>query len=78
MFFSKKKPETAIWLNIDIPTKKCTIHSSCGFSDNKSETNYKGILELKRDGGWLKFKSKEEAKEYQRRNYSTYSMIEHC
>lgn len=43
-----------VWMNIDKPIKKCTIHqdSSCTYVKNKKETQYKGIEELKRDGGW--------------------------
>lgn len=67
-----------VWMNIDIPTKKCTIHSDCVYVDKKSETKYKGILKLKRDGGWLKFKSKNDAKAYYEENYHTYQLIEHC
>ncbi|MCR2820053.1 hypothetical protein [Lederbergia panacisoli] len=67
-----------VWMNIDKPTKKCTIHTNCSYLDKKSETKYKGILELKRDGGWLKFDSKNEAKKYHLNNCGTYSLIEHC
>ncbi|MED4018537.1 hypothetical protein [Sutcliffiella cohnii] len=77
MFLSKKNINE-VWMNIDKPTKKCTIHSNCSFIDKKSETKYKGILELKRDGGWLKFNSKDEALAYQKGNYRTFSLIEHC
>lgn len=76
--FLFKKNSNEVWMNIDKPIKKCTIHSNCSFLDKKSETNYKGILELKRDGGWLKFNSIHEAKVYHQDNCDTYHLIEHC
>lgn len=39
------------WVNVDKPTKTCTIHvRGCKYENRKSETKYKGIGELKRDG----------------------------
>lgn len=55
-----------IWVNVDKPTKKLTIHTdpSCEYVLNKRETNCKGIEEMKRDGGWVSFDSLEKAKYY--------------
>ena len=50
-----------VWVNIDIPTKKFTIHTNCQYTDRKKETLYKGIENLKRDGGWLEVRGKERA-----------------
>jgi len=58
------------WVNVDKPDNKtCTIHSEgCGHI-LKSETPYKGIGELKRDGGWFCFASLEEAENYYQREW---------
>jgi hypothetical protein len=55
-----------IWVNLDKPTKKLTIHTnlSCIYVLNKKETPNKGIGKLKRDGGWISFTSIEEAQNY--------------
>lgn len=67
-----------IWMNIDIPTKICTIHSNCSYVERKKETLFKGIHELKRDGGWKSFNSKEEAISYHTEKYLDYKLIVHC
>lgn len=49
-----------MWLNVDIPTKKVTIHEDdCSYIP-KSDLKYKKLNGLLRDGGWLYFKNKEE------------------
>ena len=55
-----------VWLNIDKLTKRCTLHSAptCIYLQNKEETEYKGIGELKRHGGWLEFPNETEAREF--------------
>jgi hypothetical protein len=55
-----------IWVNVDKPTKKLTIHTnlSCVYVLDKKETPYKGIEELKRDGGWISFNDEDEAQIY--------------
>ena len=52
-----------VWVNIDKPTKKITIHTNenCTYVVDKKETPYKGIEELKRDGGWISFNGEDEA-----------------
>ena len=53
------------WLNIDKPTKKCTIHEKgCIYEISKVETPLKGIGALKSDGGWLFFDTMSEVKKY--------------
>lgn len=53
------------WVNVDKPTKKCVIHKEgCKYEQNKVETLFKGINELKRDGGWFCFVSMEETQDY--------------
>jgi hypothetical protein len=48
-------------LNIDKPTKSCTLHLSNCNSLLIKETKKKGIGQLLEDGGWIEFFSKEEA-----------------
>ena len=69
-----------VWLNVDKPTKKCTLHmnSSCTYMQKKSETPYKGIGHLKRDGGWLSFNDVKQATIYQETNFPIYQLIDHC
>ena len=63
------------WVNVDKPTKTCTIHRrECGHV-LKSETPYKGIKRLKRDGGWFSFASAEEAEDYCKREWQTKGYI---
>ena len=52
------------WVNIDKPTKKCTLHTDCNcqYVINMKETPLKGIESMKRDGGWYSFISITEAK----------------
>lgn len=42
-----------VWVNIDKPTQKCSIHTNpnCSYVINKKNTLYKGVGQLKRDGG---------------------------
>lgn len=42
------------------------------------ETKYKGVGELKRDGGWLTFLNFREAKQHFLAKYDRYQLIEHC
>lgn len=69
-----------IWMNIDHPLKTCTIHGDplCPYVQKMAETKYKGIEELKRDGGWLSFKNIREAKEFHLTKYDRYKWKEHC
>ena len=69
-----------VWLNIDNPTKKCTLHSdpNCVYLKNKKETEYKGIGELKRHGGYLEFLNETEAREFYLAKLERYHFIEHC
>ena len=52
------------WVNVDKPTKTCTIHNEGCQYILTSETPFKGIGELKRDGGWLSFTFIREAENY--------------
>lgn len=53
------------WMNVDKVFKKCVIHrEACPWVDwvrNEGKPEFKGIGELKRDGGWLAFDSVREA-----------------
>jgi len=55
-----------IWVEVDIPTNTCTIHSNldCMYSVEKKETDLKGLNEMKAEGGWYSFVSLEEAKDH--------------
>jgi hypothetical protein len=47
---------TLFWMNIDIPTRNCRLHKdTCKWARGKYSTPLKGVGELRRDGGWLKF-----------------------
>lgn len=53
------------WLNIDFPTADAKLHrSTCDWVLKASETAYKGVGALRRDGGWLRFDSRSEAERY--------------
>lgn len=69
-----------IWLNVDKPTKKCTLHTdgSCIHWQNKRVTPFKGLGKLKHDGGWLNFVSSEQAMLYYQSNFPEYEFIDHC
>ncbi|ODA39420.1 hypothetical protein [Desulfosporosinus sp. BG] len=43
-----------IWLDVDKPTHKCTLHTdgSCTYWQKKRETKFKGLGKLKYDGGY--------------------------
>ena len=55
-----------IWVNINRPTKKCTIHTnlSCSYVLTIKETPRKGLEVLKIDGGWKSFPIYDEAVDY--------------
>ncbi len=66
------------WLNVDIPTKKATLHAlGCKYEIEKRETPLKGLGHLKRDGGWLGFASEADADIYARAKLSGY-VIKKC
>ena len=69
-----------IWMNVDKPTKKCTIHTDpgCQYVLNKRETPLKGVEELKSDGGWLSFASQGDADEYRAAHFSGYAVSTCC
>jgi hypothetical protein len=69
-----------VWVNIDKPTKKCTIHSNmrCQYVLRRSETPLKGIGEIKRDGGWLPFETMIEAENYCSGNHTRYNISVCC
>ncbi len=64
------------WVNVDEPdNRKCTIHrEECRYV-LRSETPYKGIGRLKRDGGWFPFPSLEEAENHCKREWETKGFI---
>lgn len=69
------------WLNVDKPTKKCTMHvEGCIFELEKRETPLKGIGRIKRDGGWFSFSSLQEIKNYFDEEWASrgYELSEKC
>ncbi len=69
-----------IWVNVDIPTKKCMIHTNrnCSYLDKKSETPNKGVDEIKGHGGWLSFEGIVQAKQYCAETHPGFEVTEHC
>ncbi|RLI77103.1 hypothetical protein DRP05_11185 [Archaeoglobales archaeon] len=69
-----------VWVNIDKPTKKCTIHTNpdCVYVIRKQETLHKGLEKLRCDGGWLFFSTLEDAESFCKARFSNYSVIRHC
>ena len=69
-----------VWLNVDKPTKKITLHThkSCYYVQSKGETSLKGLGDLKIDGSWLGFSSKEDVRAYCQSNFPQYKFTEHC
>ena len=69
-----------VWLNVDKPTTKITLHTdnSCYYVQTKGETSLKGLGDLKIDGGWLSFSSKEDVRAYCQSNFPQYKFTEHC
>jgi hypothetical protein len=77
MEFLFRKKEL-IWINIDLPTKRFTIHHNCTYTDKMKETPFKGVGTLKRDGGWLKVGSISEADNLFENSYSHFAFVSHC
>lgn len=68
-----------VWVNVDKPTKNCTIHgSNCIFVLRKRETKYKGLGKIKRDGGWILFESVEDAYTFCKERFPEYKVRRHC
>lgn len=74
-----------VWVNVDIPCKTCTIHLEtcryvCWFVKGDTKPQFKGIEELKRDGGWFSFHSMEQAEDFCKRNWKPkgYSIRQDC
>jgi hypothetical protein len=61
----------AMWLNVDTDPREysCRLHrDNCG-SIRKTPTPFKGIGEIKKDGGWLHFETVGETKAWHREKY---------
>lgn len=69
-----------VWLNVDRPTKKCTIHSdeNCIYVVEKGETPYKGLEKMKKDGGWFSFKNIADAERFCKTRFPDYELVRHC
>ncbi|MBD3182498.1 hypothetical protein GF312_09415 [Candidatus Poribacteria bacterium] len=66
------------WVNIDKPDRKCTIHRNCAWVDKIKETPFKGIGEIKRDGGWRSFETETDSENYCKDFFGNYRIIKHC
>jgi hypothetical protein len=75
MFPFKKSP---VFINIDIPTKKFTIHHQCAYTKKLKETPLKGVGQLKRDGGWLQIDGLKKAESLFEESYMDFTLITHC
>ncbi|TFB22870.1 hypothetical protein E3U55_06425 [Filobacillus milosensis] len=67
-----------VWVNIDLPTKRYTVHRECIYTNKMCETPYKGVGKLKRDGGWIRFRNAEAAKKRLQEEYGQFELIIHC
>ena len=72
------------WVHVYNPLKECVIHTGqCyyvhSFAIGKG-TQYQGVNELKRDGGWFQFESLEDAQMNYRREWKQkgYILTEQC
>jgi hypothetical protein len=64
----------AYWVNVDKPEKRCTLHiSGCRHEMEKYNTEYKGILQIKRDGGWLSFATSSDAERYCKKEFPRFN-----
>lgn len=73
LFVEKQK----VWVNIDHPTKRFSLHKVCIYTETMAETPYKGVGVLKRDGGWLPLENKEAAEKLYKEKYSHYDFDNH-
>ncbi|WP_102026205.1 hypothetical protein [Salirhabdus sp. Marseille-P4669] len=61
-----------MWMNVDHPTKRITFHGdNCVFIAT-TDSKYKKVNGLLRDGGWLYFKDLQEAQSFYEENYKEY------
>lgn len=69
-----------IWVNVDITTKKFTLHTTrrCRYVEGMRDTPFKGLGELKRDGGWLSYENRESALAEHAEKFAKYEVVEHC
>jgi hypothetical protein len=63
-------------MNIDNPTRSCTIHAASCNTVLLRNTNRKGIEKMLTDGGWFGFNSMEEALAEYENNYSKFELKE--
>jgi hypothetical protein len=49
-----KMSKVRYWLNVDVPTQMCTIHTPDCLHQPK-ESLFKGVRFLERNGGWMPF-----------------------
>lgn len=61
-----------MWVNIDKPTKKVTLHEERCLYVPTEDSEYKKIGRFGRDGGWFKFKNREEILRFYEENFSDF------
>lgn len=59
------------WLNIDIPTRICTLHLDGCRTKPTVEPGFKGFGRMKRDGGWFVFSSSQETSAHYKQEWKT-------
>ena len=76
--------QRTVWVNIDKPTGRCTIHADPNCTDVRKwlpqiPTAKKSLgLPLGGNGGWIPFETLEEAKRYCRNVHPNYKKSQHC
>ena len=68
------------WINVDIPIKQIVYHANdeCSSVSGREETQYRGVGEIKRDGGWLQFSDLSEVIKYHKEKYPDFAFLQHC
>ncbi len=68
------------WLNVDKPTKKCTVHDDpqCQHVVGMTATANKGVGQLRSDGGWLDFPTAAAATRHARATWPNYKVTQCC
>jgi hypothetical protein len=73
LFVEKQK----VWVNIDHPTKRFSLHRVCIFNEKMAETPFKGVGTLKRDGGWILLENMDAAVNLYVEDYPEYEFDYH-
>jgi len=69
----------ACWINVDLPTNTATYHAAPIPCVGPPEvTPFKGVQEMKRDGGWRLFETERAAGEWLSREYADRLVVVKC